>query len=86
MNGNNLVFLIPHAIPVLAARPGGEVHGAEDGDDELHPGPVIPGLHLEAAAEVTGRRSRPGEVSIHCEQAWVITSSGWPDILMTIWR
>ena len=79
-NGNILVFLIAHAIPVLAARPGGEVHGAEDGDDELHPGPVIPGLHLEAAAEVTGRRPRPGEVSIDCEQAWVISSSGWADM------
>ena len=65
---------------MLAARPGGEVHGAEDGDDELHPGPVIPGLHLEAAPEVTRRRARPREVSLDCEQAWVITSSGWSDL------
>ena len=76
------IFVVIHhgGLPVLAARPGGEVHGAEDGDDELHPGPVIPGLHLEAAPEVTRRRPRPSEVSLDCEQAWVMTSSGWSDI------
>ena len=37
-------------LPVLAAGAGREVDAAEDGDDELLPLPVVPGLHLQPAA------------------------------------
>ena len=71
-------------IPVLAARPGGQVHRAEDSHYQLQPRPVIPGLHLEAAPEVTRRRARPREVSLDCEEAWLMTSSGWWDMAVTV--
>ena len=37
-------------LPVLAAGAGREVDAAKDGDDELLPLPVVPGLHLQPAA------------------------------------
>ena len=37
-------------LPVLAAGAGREVDAAKDGDDELLPLPVVPGLNLQPAA------------------------------------